>query len=599
MWGLGLFFSVQFTYQYGLIGLLSFAVPNALGLILFGYFVQKVARRPAGNDGLWVFFQKWSRPFRLIFFLYQILALTLTVFAIIRYLFVPLDLPPSGFVWLFLPLTAVIILATGCLFGEEFDIRKIKFSHLVQMLILLGSVGFILVQLRPFGGDAAVLDSPVRDFTFWGYVIPICVGLLVGPWLDLQQWQRAIQMNREKTSIRLGYLVGGGIFFLLLLFHGTLAHWIIHQAPGTFVAHTGIDKLDYAHDLVTQFFHTVYGQGAGHLHLAYFIFIGVCILTTLDSGYLALRWFLTENIKASDNVLLSLVPKNILGSPIPSFIFCGAFALFATVVNLELEYFMVFYASFFVGYAALAIARCFVPNSQNPLPQIRMFSMGSLAVVIFAYGYFLREPSLMIFGSLLPIGYVVWLVFNTDLLRVVTEKAEEVMEAASDLAPIRAIKQHTTHILSEDGNGKPHELASVAGHFEGKWFVHSFVATYSDTNSVGNVYFGMYVMWVGKTRELFFNRAMPGFDLKDTHYYILTRSFEHKFVRETREFETVTVKIRVAEYNRKFVTMEHQIFDSSGQMLGKGKQSLLFVSAKDYALIDIPAEVHTAFMPYV
>ncbi|MFM7374612.1 MAG: acyl-CoA thioesterase, partial [Chthoniobacterales bacterium] len=139
---------------------------------------------------------------------------------------------------------------------------------------------------------------------------------------------------------------------------------------------------------------------------------------------------------------------------------------------------------------------------------------------------------------------------------------------------------------------------SLTGHFEGKWFVHSFVATYADTNSVGNVYFGMYAMWVGKTRELFFNRVMPKFNLKDTPFYILTRSFEHKFVRETREFETVSVRIRIGGYNRKFVTLEHEIFDSQNQLLGKGQQSLLFVSSGDYKMIDVPPEVHTAFLPY-
>lgn len=138
----------------------------------------------------------------------------------------------------------------------------------------------------------------------------------------------------------------------------------------------------------------------------------------------------------------------------------------------------------------------------------------------------------------------------------------------------------------------------LAGHFDGKWFVHSFVATYADTNSVGNVYFGMYAMWVGKTRELFFNRVMPRFNLKNTPFYILTRSFEHKFVHETREFETVSVRIHIASYNRKFVTLEHEIYDSTHHLLGKGKQSLLFVSSSDYRMIDIPSEVATAFVQH-
>ena len=105
-------------------------------------------------------------------------------------------------------------------------------------------------------------------------------------------------------------------------------------------------------------------------------------------------------------------------------------------------------------------------------------------------------------------------------------------------------------------------------------------------------------MYVGKTRELFFNATMPEFDLKTTKFYILTRSFEHKFVREAREFDRITVKIRIGEYNRKFCTLEHQIFNSDHALLGKGKQSLLFVSAKDYSLLDIPPEVYTSFISY-
>ena len=48
-------------------------------------------------------------------------------------------------------------------------------------------------------------------------------------------------------------------------------------------------------------------------------------------------------------------------------------------------------------------------------------------------------------------------------------------------------------------------------------------------------------MFVGKTRDLFFNEVMPDFDLKTTKFYILTRSFERKFVRESREFDVITI----------------------------------------------------------
>ncbi len=598
MWGLGLFFSVQFSLQYGLFGLLTFAIPNALGLMVFGGLTQLIARR-AGNgpDALGSFFANWSRPYRLIFFLYQLLAITLTIFALVRYAWQPLGLQPAG---LYLLLTVLVILAAATLFGEEFDIRRIKYSHGVLGVIALGAVGILVSQLGSVGGNQPMLAgrNPFLGMNFWGYAIPICVGLTLGPWLDLQQWQRAIQIQREGKSPLLSYVFGGGLFFVLLLAHGSLALWVGGQ-PGAALMREGIDGLSYGEDAVTRFF---WAAASAHPWAfgSYLVILCIMALTTLDSGYIALRWYLSKSGGAGRPFPLTLLPEAILGSPLPALIFSGLFTLLAVVLKLELEYFMIFYATFFVGYAGLALLRAFHTGQGNALPQVKMFCVGSVAVVIFAYGYFLANPLGMILGSILPVGYVGWLLVKPGAGHEFIGGVEELEDTVG--GPSGELAGQEEKI--EPGRVVPFPQADGAvptdlfGHFEGKWFVHTFVATYADTNSVGNVYFGMYAMWVGKTRELFFNRCLPKFNLKTTPYYILTRSFEHKFTRETREFERVSVKIKVGEYNRKFVTLEHQIFDSSGNQLGKGKQQLIFVSSGDYKLLDIPDEVYEAFVAY-
>jgi acyl-CoA thioesterase FadM len=604
MWGLGLFFSVQFTHQFGLFGLLTFAIPNGLGLILFGAIVQVLANRNAGTESLANFFNTWARPFRLIFFLYQLLALTLTVFAIIRYLWQPLNLEPNA---LYLPLTILIVLASGCLFGEEFNIKRIKYSHGVLFAIMLAAISIIIwnVAQNKDLPQLGVSIQTVHDLKYWGYAIPICIGLLLGPWLDLQQWQRAIQIHRENLSVARSYLIGGSIFFLMLLFHGLLALWgMQHGAFPTYV-HTGaFDGQSYAEGMLTGF---LYNKAPDLVFSAYAAFICICILTTLDSGYIALRWFLTQNLKTSKNFLFSLVPEWLIASPIPTFILAGFFTLIAVLVKLELEYFMIFYATFFVGYAALGICRSFLPAPANAMPQIKMFCIGSLAVVIFSYGYFLKLPLCQILGSLLPLGYIAWLLFKPDASAEFVTDSEKLSSPISDVEEITSpkpsnpttqkIAEHQPITNSETQTSEPAQYVK-GGYFEGKWFVHRFISTYADTNSVGNVYFGMYAMWVGKTRELFFNYCMPKFNIKTSPYYILTRSFQHKFVRETREFEEVQVKIKVANFNRKFVTLAHEIYDSANQLLGKGEQSLMFVTSSDYSLIDIPQDLYDAFIQY-
>lgn len=605
MWGLGLFFSVQMTFMFGLQGLLLFAIPNALGLMLFGVLTQIVAKRHAGGqESLAIFFEKFSKPFRLILYLYQVVALTLTVFALTKYLFWPLGLVSGPMTALYLCMVVFVVLAAGCLFGEEFGIQRIKFGHGVFGVLLLLCVVVILSSLRPLIPQnftwGAALPGEWAGPSMLGYAIPLLVGLLVGPWLDLQHWQRAIQIHRENTSIRNSYFIGGSIFFLMLLFHGCLAAWVMSKGGVDSYGAKGLDGFRYAHELIVQYIERLNAGSKGMLPTAYFAFLGICVLTTLDSGYVALKWFLGVNLGKSQNLLIGMLPKRLLESPIPTFLLVAAITLLGLLARLELEYFMVFYASFFVGYASLAIARCFVPNSQHPLPQIRMFSLASISLVLFSFGYLTNANVLLTLGSVLPLIYVVWLVVNTDLLRVVTERAEEVIEAASEIPAIKAMTK-TANVAtgSQVVAPIPQDAHALSGHFEGKWFVYSMIATYQDTNSVGNVYFGMYGLYVGKTRELFFNKVMPDFDLKTTKFYILTRSFEHKFVRESREFDVITVKIKVADFNRKFCTLEHQIFGPENELLGKGKQSLLFVSSKDYSLLDIPSEVYSAFMPHI
>ncbi len=609
MWGLGLFFSVQFTTQFGLIGLLSFAIPNAFGLIGFGFITHHLARRQdGGSESLARFFTSWSRPFRLVFFLYQLVAITLTIFALIRYGWMPLGLQPEI---LYLPLSLLIVLAAGILFGEEFNIRRIKWSHGVIFLILAVAIAILwsapwrVAQGLP---TITVEKLPTDDWNFWGYMVPIFIGFLLGPWLDLQQWQRAIQMHRERVSVAAAYLAGATQFFLLLLFHGMLALWALGVGGADFL-HEGLGGHVYGHDTVMRLL-TAKASAHPWIFGAYCVFLCGCALTTLDSGYIALRWFLQSNVRASVSAIFALIPTSLVTSPIPLFLLCGAIALAAAALGLELEYFMIFYATFIVGYSALAVARCYVNTPTNRIPQIKMFCIGSLAVVIFAFGYFLGYPAFMIIGSLLPLGYVVWTLSKPTSSEDFVSDSDQLGASADDMSPLAAPTMPAAEGASQGVAGTMASLGeaakslvgsaqhAVGGHFVGKWFVHSFVATYADTNSVGNVYFGMYAMWVGKTRELFFNLVMPKFNLKNTPYYILTRSFEHKFIRETKEFETVSVRIRIASYNRKFVYLEHEIYDAQDQMLGKGQQSLLFVSSVDYKMIDVPPEVHTAFLPY-
>ncbi len=200
-------------------------------------------------------------------------------------------------------------------------------------------------------------------------------------------------MHRERVSIAAAYWVGSLEFFGILIFHGTLRALGSQPRSGRMdPPGSGQLFLRPRHHPAICFYENA--AAAPWTFTAYCVFICVCILSTLDSGYVALKWYFQEGVARSKNPLLTFLPKRLLTSPIPAFILAGVIALVAAVLRLELEYFMIFYATFFVGYSALGIARCYIISPANAIPQVKMFCIGSLAVVICAFGYFLRYPHL-------------------------------------------------------------------------------------------------------------------------------------------------------------------------------------------------------------
>ena len=209
MWGLGLFFSVQMTFMFGIQGLLLFAIPNALGLMIFGFLTQIVANRHSGGqESLAKFFDKFSKPFRLVFYLYQILAISLTVFAITKYLFGSIDFVDAQVAQpLYLALAVFVVLAAGCLLGEEFGIQRIKYGHAFLGLLLIAAVVIILFSLSPsLFSEGISWKSPADGIwkgpSMVGYAVPLIVGANAGQVYAIPRWRTTATPARTATCAR-------------------------------------------------------------------------------------------------------------------------------------------------------------------------------------------------------------------------------------------------------------------------------------------------------------------------------------------------------------------------------------------------------------
>lgn len=594
VWGLGFFFSIHFSFLYGLPGLLAFAVPNALGLALFGILIDRLSQDRDVEK--WFFASARNAP--LTIFVYQIVAISITVFGFANYFWGPA-------IGVQVMLGAVGFLALGSFIGELLRLRGVVIFHAG---ISFGCLGLVVLFFFLTPWPAGALTVPARaeyDVNFASVLIPLIVGLLVGPWFDIQQWQRAIALNKRKSSVSLGFLWAAVIFFAYILVIGTITLALTRGMDVS--AFLGPDGKVNAESALTT------ALVEQPILLILFGIAATCVLvSTIDSAKVALTWYLSKEKGALDSPLVALIPEKVFVSAAPHFLIALVIALAMLQFGGSLKHLMILFGTVFVGFSAQFAWAAFCKSNVASF-HASTASAGLVALIALAIGYFEDLPWLMVIAPFIPLTVLFAPKQKAEGVQIDVEptgqpqvpfspKPAAASAAAGGMAAGAAYAPpQPGDVQTLDGASVPVNMGpihSLISGLEGKTFFHRLTATYADTNSVGNIYFANYFMWVGKTRELFFRQCMPDFDLKKTDFFILTRSFTHKFLQEAREFDEITVKLHIERFNRKFVTMAHTIEAADGRLLGKGEQSLMFVQSDNYQLTDIPKSVYNAFLPY-
>ncbi|MER2268486.1 acyl-CoA thioesterase [Methylobacterium oxalidis] len=558
LWGLGFFYAIHVTVTYGWLGLAAFALPNAAGLYLFGHVLGAPGRNPAE------ILKAVEGRYTGLLLACQLAALALTIYGLCAHLLLPLF--GSGAL-----LGAVLLILLAAASGHAASIGTLRRLHGAYLVV---GVGAALLAAHGLARGAPSAAVPLADFDerFYGLMLPCLMGFLLGPWSDVQHWQRVVAIHREGGSVRAAYGVGALLFLGLLVLNGALA-----ALAGQGIPVPSADGIPEAQQAVAQGLSRL---GDPTITAAFLVWAAIAAASTIDSFYCATRWLLTSVTRRSESPLLAFLPAGLVASPLWALIAAAAIAAGMIAANLSMMYLMLPFATLFVG-ATLCLA-CEALGARPAYDGVLCAMIGAASALIFLIGYV--SPA----GGLLAIAPLVGAVAALPALGNLFA-GRRAGEAAPASAP-EAAGIPTLVVPRED---------TVASHgFDGPWFVLQLLPTYDDTNSVGNVYFANYFRWVGKARELFFHACMPDFDLATTNFYILTRSFNHDFRREAREFEPIYVRIRIASYNRKFVTLAHEIHSRTQGLLGRGEQSLMFVDTVRYRPLDIPAAVMTSFLPH-
>ncbi|MEF2550348.1 thioesterase family protein [Aurantimonas sp. A2-1-M11] len=565
LWGLGFFYAIHVTLTHGWLAFVAFASANVTGLFLFGWILGSPDRDAAA------IFRQVQSAYGGIFLLCQLGAVALTIFGFAAYLWQPLFGGDAA-------IMLALLVLMGCAIGHALPLARLKLLHVAFLVVGVAAGGIALAGL-PAAANLPAVPLAAFDPTFFGLVLPTLVGFLLGPWMDVQQWQRVLEIRREGGSVRLAYGAGSLLFLALLGLNALLA-----GAAGllTIPSVDGVAQVQPAVALALA------GSGAGAATLAYLVWSVVAAATTIDSFYVATRWHLAALTERSLSPLLAFVPAGLVSSPLWLVACAAAVAGLALQANLSQLILMLPFATLLVGGAACLV--CEVLGARRRYDPVLCYLIGLAAMLVFLIGHVAPIPAFVagapliaLIGAFPMIGH---LLFGAP------------PAAATGLVPAMAVPARVELVPRDETLPTPANTASLSHGFDGQTFVMKLMPTYDDTNSVGNVYFANYVRWVGKARELFFNICMPNFDLKSTSYYVLTKSFNHDFRREASEFDPVTVRIRIARHNRKFVTLSHEIHSESQGLLGRGEQSLMFVDTEHHRPLDIPRDIVSGFLPY-
>ena len=583
MWGLGFFYSMHVVWTQGWLGFWVFALANAAGLASFGIVLNSGKRDPES------IFRRIGPRFVALFLLCQFGAIAITLFALGTYLW-PLLLPQAN------PTTALIlsalIVAIGCAIAHAATIGTLRVLHASYLAVSIAAIA-LAWMLMPEGTGGAIAGQPAEAQSLSALLLPTLVGFALGPWSDLQQWQRVIEIKRSGLSAGIAY-AGGGLLFLGLL----VANALLSRAAGAHLMVAADDTLLAQGSVAARFGAESFGLGAA----AFALWAAMAALSTIDSFYCATRWYLTSLLEKSLHPALAFVPATAAASPLWLLALASTGAGVMSALSLSQTAYMMPFATILVAPTVCLIAwSLFRPV---PFDTLSGYLWGLAASLVFFIGFNEDVPALVAASTAIAfIGAAPLLVGLVAGKPAAGTSGERTSPGAPVPAePARVSSQAGSSNNLDSGRTRPLPVASNDAKpdhgFDGQSFVMRIVPTYDDTNSVGNVYFANYVRWVGKARELFFNACMPKFDLETTSYFVLTKSFNHDFRREIAEFEPVTVTVSIARHNRKFVTLGHEIRGKTGDLIGRGEQDLMFVDRESFRPLDIPADIVRGFLPF-
>lgn len=218
IWAPALFVSSQIAYTQGYVALLWFAIPNALALVLYGLFAQKLRDKvPQGYTFTEYILKRYGSKVHNLY-LFQVLALSVCCYAVQLLAGAAVITMLTGLNYLFVTIfLSAIVLAYSYVSGIKASVWTDYAQMLLIIVFALIVVPFLLITVGGANGISLYGTKHIVGFfseagigVMLTYGIINAIALISGPFADQMFWQRTFSVR--KHEVKKSYLLGAVIF---------------------------------------------------------------------------------------------------------------------------------------------------------------------------------------------------------------------------------------------------------------------------------------------------------------------------------------------------------------------------------------------------
>lgn len=332
IWAPALLISAEKAYTWGITGLFWFLVPNALTLVIFSPYAEKI-RRKMPNGYTLSGYMKSIHGDR-VEKLYQTQLLIITILSTVVQLLAG-GLLVSTITGVSFTVTTIALSVIAFSYSQFSGIKASIITDALQMIIMLvvclvlvpmsieagGGLNAVKIGMSGITGEYGNLLSLKGKEVFLAFGLSTSIGLISGPFGDQSFWQRAFSI--KKSKVKKSFILGAVFFALVPLSMGIIG--FVSAGVGMQPINVGMVNVEFIKNYLPS------------IMFYPFVFIIISgLMSTIDSNLCSITSIINDiksgySLNDGKLTMAILLIVSVIGANIPGLTVSKLFMIYGTV----------------------------------------------------------------------------------------------------------------------------------------------------------------------------------------------------------------------------------------------------------------------------